>query len=301
MIDVRRPGRWTTVQDRGRLGFERYGIPTGGAVDCFAASVANRLVGNHPDAALLECTARGPDLRFREDSLVAVTGGQIAGTVGWRAISVTAGSTLELGAIGPGLRTYLAVRGGIDVPVVIGSRSFCQRGAFGGGFGRPLAERDRLPIGDFHDGEPLPGPWPRSHRPPLSGPREIRVIVGPHTDAFDASALGRLTAVACRITPELDRMGMRLETPALRLQPREILTTPITSGAIQVTPASGLIVMLADHPTTGGYPVIATVITADLPSLAQARPGDTVRFREVDADEAARAWRRLTGWLELEE
>jgi antagonist of KipI len=299
VIEVVKAGRWTTVQDRGRPGFGRFGIPTGGAADCFAASVANRLVGNHLDAALLECTAIGPTLRFREDSVVAVTGGQVAGTVGWRAISVTAGSTLELGPIGPGLRAYLAVRGGIDVPIVIGSRSFCQRGAFGG-LGRPLAEQDRLPIGDLHDGEPLPGAWPGSHRPPLSGPWEIRVIAGPHTDAFDDSAPRRLIAVACRITPDLDRMGMRLETPGLRLQPGEILTTPITAGAVQVTPAGGLIVMLADHPTTGGYPVIATVITADLPSLAQARPGDTVRFREVDADEAARAWRRLTGWLELD-
>jgi antagonist of KipI len=299
VIEVINGGRWTTIQDRGRPGFERFGIPGGGAVDWFAAAAANRLVGNHEDAALLECTTAGPTLRFNTESVVAITGGKPAGTVAWETSSVARDSTLTIGAISPGLRAYVAVRGGVDVQPVLGSRSFCQRGAFGGGFGRPLAEGDRLVIGDLHDGEPLTRPWPSSHRPPSRGPWEIRVIAGPQTDSFDRVALGRLTAVACRITPAIDRMGMRLETPGLRLHAQEILTTPLTAGAIQVTPSGGLILMLADHPTTGGYPVIATVIAADLPMLAQARPGDTVRFREVDAAEAARAWRRLTSWLEL--
>jgi allophanate hydrolase subunit 2 len=125
-------------------------------------------------------------------------------------------------------------------------------------------------------------------------------MAGPHIDAFDSVSRASLSSVAWRITPAIDRMGMRLETPGLRLRSQEILTTPLTAGAIQVTPSGGLILMLADHPTTGGYPVIATVIAADLPALAQARPGDTVRFREVDAAEAGRAWRRLTSWLELD-
>lgn len=300
MIEVVKAGRWTTIQDRGRQGLERFGIPPGGAADWFAASAANRLVGNNPDAALLECTASGPALRFRADSVVAVTGGQAANTASWRATRVMSGSVLEIGAIGPGLRAYLAVRGGIDVPEVLGSRSFCQRGAFGGGFGRPLAADDRLEVGEFDNGEPFAAPWPSLHRPPLQGPWEVRVIAGPHSDAFDRAALARLSAVACRITPALDRMGMRLVTPGLRLQAQEILTTPLTSGAIQVTPSGELIALLVDHQTTGGYPVIATAIKADLPLLAQARPDETIRFREVDGTEAARANRRLTEWLEPE-
>jgi allophanate hydrolase subunit 2 len=128
----------------------------------------------------------------------------------------------------------------------------------------------------------------------------VRVIAGPQDDAFLPDALERLSATACRVTPEIDRMGLRLETPGLRLQPREILTVPMTAGGIQVTRSGGLIVLHVDHQTTGGYPVIATVISADLPMLAQARPGDTVRFRVADADEAARARRRLDDWLELE-
>jgi antagonist of KipI len=300
VIEVINGGRWTTIQDRGRPGHERFGIPPGGAADWFAAAVANRLVGNHPDAALLECTAAGPSLRFDSDVVVAVTGARASGIETWVPQVVTAGSTLAVGAIVPGLRAYVGVRGGINVPIVLGSRSFCQRGAFGGGFGRPLARGDRFAAGTLIHGDPLPNPWPTGHRPPIGSPWELRVIGGPHTEAFDSAAVQRLTAVACRVRPELDRMGMRLETPSFRLHGTEIITAPTTAGAIQVTPAGELIVFLADHPTTGGYPVIATAITADLPLLAQARPGDSVRFREVDLAEAQRARRRLDGWLELD-
>ncbi len=297
MIEVVDAGRWTTIQDRGRPGLERFGIPPGGAADWFAARVANELVGNRPDAALLECTATGPTLRFDVDRIVAVTGGEVASAANWQAVPVARGSSLAIGTIAPGLRTYVAVRGGIDIRVVLGSRSFCQRGTFGGGFGRPLAAGDRLPIGHMVEHEPMLGAWPPSHRLPLRGPWEMRVIAGPQTDAFAGDALERLGATACRVTPEIDRMGLRLETPALRLRTQEILTVPMTAGGIQVTPSGGLIVLHVDHQTSGGYPVIATVINADLPLLAQARPGDTVRFRFVDSTEAARAGRRLSGWI----
>jgi antagonist of KipI len=300
MIEVIDGGRWTTIQDRGRPGLERFGIPPGGAADWFAARVANELVGNEPDAALLECTASGPRLQFDVDRVVAITGGRVDSTDGWQAVAVGRGSTLAIGTIAPGLRTYVAVRGGIDVPVVLTSRSFCQLGTFGGGFSRPLAAGDRLRIGQTVGHEPLSHPWPPSHRLQLQGPWEVHVIAGPQTDAFAGDALEQLTATACRVTPEIDRMGLRLETPGLRLQPQEILTVPITAGAIQVTPSGGLIVLHVDHQTSGGYPVIATVINADLPRLAQARPGDTVRFRIVGSSEAARAWRRVSGWLELD-
>jgi len=297
VIDVVEAGRWTIIQDRGRPGLERFGIPSGGAADWFAAAVANRIVGNREDAALLECTAAGPTLRFAAEAVIALAGGVAAGAATWQPVRIARGSSVAVGAIAPGMRTYIAVRGGIDVPLVLGSRSFCQRGAFGGGFGRPLAAGDSLAVGQPADLEPMPSAWPESHRLQPRGPWEVRVIAGPHQDAFAVDALERLSATACRVTPEIDRMGVRLETPGLRLRSGEILTTPVTPGAIQVTPSGGLIAMLADHPTTGGYPVIGTVITADLPLLAQTRPSDTVRFRAVGADEAARAWRRLTGWL----
>jgi biotin-dependent carboxylase-like uncharacterized protein len=304
MIEVVEAGLLTSIQDRGRPGFERFGVPTGGAADWFSAAAANRLVGNQPDAALLEMTATGPTLRFDHDATIAITGAvsfpsnEPAVNPEWQSCAVGAGGLLTLQRIGPGLRSYLAVRGGIDVPTLLGSRSLCQRGLFGGGFGRALQTGDRLLIADATASLPMSHPWPASHRLPLRGPWEVRVIAGPHLDAFDASALQRVAAAACRVTPQIDRMGLRLETPGLRVHAEEILTTPVTSGAIQVTPSGELIVLLVDHPTTGGYPVIATVITADLPLLAQARPGDTVQFRVVDLDEAGRAWRRLSGWLD---
>lgn len=300
MIEVVEGGRWTTVQDRGRPGKERFGIPSGGAADWFAAAVANRIVGNHEDAALLECTAAGPTLRFDTGAVIALAGGHAGGATNWQPMPIARGSSLAIGPIAPGLRTYIAVRGGIDAPLILGSRSFCQRGAFGGGFGRPLKGGDGVAVGAMVVGEPLSGPWPQSHRLPLRGPWEVHVIAGPQQDAFAPEALQRLTATACRVTPEIDRMGLRLETPGLRLQSHEILTAPMVAGAIQVTPSGGLIVLHVDHQSTGGYPVIATVINADLPLLAQARPGDTVRFRAVDQAEAARAQRRLRGWLELD-
>ena len=301
MIEVVDPGRYTSIQDRGRPGFERFGIPPGGAVDWFAASVANHLVGNEPDAALIEATTSGPTLRFQSEATIAVTGGHCpdAGFPSWRAHRVDAGFALDLGRVSPGLRSYIAVRGGIDVPVVLGSRSLCAIGAFGGGVGRPLQKGDRLAIGATVSSPAVSEPWPESHRLPIRGPWEVHVVPGPHPDAFDPSAFQRLSATACLVTPALDRMGMRLDTPGLRLDATEILTTPMTAGAIQVTPSGGLIALLADHPTTGGYPVIASVITADLPLLGQARPGDTVRFRDVGLAEAARLWRRLSGWLDL--
>jgi antagonist of KipI len=306
MIEVVEPGRFTSIQDLGRPGFERYGIPSGGAADWFAAAVANRLVGNTLDAAVLELTAVGPSLRFHQRALIAITGASclpvtgLPGIGGWQACPVMSGSLLNLGPIGPGLRSYLAIRGGIDVPLVLDSRSLCARGGFGGGFGRPLRAGDRFAAGKMTASEPLETGWPGTHRLPLKGPWEVRVIAGPHTDAFASAALERLTATACRATPAVDRMGLRVEAPALHLEADEILTTPVVPGSIQVTPSGELIVLLVDHPTTGGYPVIATAITADLPLLAEVRPGDTIRFRQVDQVEAASARRRLMVWLELE-
>lgn len=303
MIEVIDPGRYTSVQDAGRPGFESFGVPPGGAADWFAAAVGNRLVGNHHDAALLEVTAVAPTLRFHQDCTIAITGGDCqvvsgwSGAAAWSASSIGRGSLLNLGPVGPGLRAYIAIRGGLDVPVALGSRSMCARGGFGGGFGRPLQKGDRIQIGRLTATQPWRSSWPMSHRLPLRGPWEIRVIPGPHLEAFPMAALDRLSATACRVTPAIDRMGLRLETPGLRIEADEILTTPVTAGAIQVTRSGELIALLVDHPTTGGYPVIATVISADLPLLAQARPGDTVRFRPVDLDEAARARRRLMDWL----
>jgi biotin-dependent carboxylase-like uncharacterized protein len=305
MIEVLSAGAWTTVQDLGRPGYERFGISPGGPADWFSASVANTLVGNRADAALIECTLIGPRLRFQQSAIVALAGGQSGTVENWGTLPIPAGAELRIGRIHPGLRTYVAVRGGVSVPRILGSRALCQLGQFGGGFGRSLQAGDELPIGKAANPLPDPPPqgegelrvWPAAHRLPLQGPWEVRVMAGPHRDAFVGRDFDRFLNTAFRVTPRADRMGMRLEAPGFRLHPKEILTTAVTQGAIQVTRSGELIVLLAEHQTTGGYPVIATVISADWPLLGQARPGDTIRFRKVTLAEASRARRRLKGWL----
>ena len=304
MIEVVEAGLFTTVQDRGRPGLERFGVTPGGVADWFSAAVGNRLLGNAPEAAVLEYAEVGPSLQFHDEAVIAITGAEPNGIRGsevepsWQVRRVEARRMIVLGKLMPGLRGYLAVRGGIDVSRVLGSRSLSMRGRFGGGFGRPLRQGDPLPVGELTNGGPLGRRWPLGHRLPPWGPWEVRVIAGPHSDAFPPESLERLTRTACTVTPSIDRMGLRLQTPGLRLQAEEILTTPVVAGSIQVTPSGELIVLFVDHPTTGGYPVIATVIHADLPLLAQARSGDTIRFRNVDSNEAARALRRLRDWLD---
>jgi len=301
VIEVLTPGAWTTIQDRGRPGWERFGISPGGPADWFSAAVANRLVGNGGDAAMIECTLVGPTLRFHRPATIAMTGGTSSAIENWTVQHVEAEAELKIGRIQPGLRTYLAVGGGIDVPEVMGSRALCQHGRFGGGFGRPLQEGDRLPISADSLSPAhvrgLMGRWPAAHRLPLLGPWEIRVIAGPHSEAFADGDLERFFNTALVVTPRADRMGMRLQAPGLRLHGSEILTAPVTQGAIQVTPSGEVIVLLAEHQTTGGYPVIATVISADWPLMGQARPGDTIHFRSVSLSEARRARVRLAQWL----
>jgi antagonist of KipI len=296
VIEVIDPGASTTVQDQGRPGYERYGISPGGACDKFSAAVANLLVGNSPDAAVLECTVKGPSLRVEQVCLIAVTG---AGSrvVGWRPLEVVPGEVIDLGLLKPGIRSYVAVAGGIDVPVVLGSRSLCRLGRFGGGFGRPLHAGDSVPIGRSSPSQLVNRSWPTSHRPQLTGPWEIPVIPGPQLDAFPNGALARLLETAFRISSSTDRMGMRLEGRGFRVDAQQIVTTPVVAGAIQVTSAQEVIVLMPECQPTGGYPVIACVIDAAIPMLAQARPGDTIHFKKATLGDAARARSRLDGWL----
>jgi len=308
VIEVSSGGTWTTIQDRGRPGWERYGVSPGGPADWFSAAAANALVGNDPDAAMVECTLIAPTLRFRREATVALMGGETATIENGIAFPVAAGAELRIGRVQRGLRTYLAVRGGIAVARVMGSRALCQLGRFGGGFGRPLQAGDQLPIGKAAAQPPPPLPLPKGRglrsgggrflkRLPLVGPWEVRVMAGPHTDAFGPDDLARFLNTAFLVTPRADRMGMRLRAPGFRVHATEILTTPVTQGAVQVTPSGEAIVLLAEHQTTGGYPVIATVISADWPLVGQARPGDTIHFRKVSLAEARRARSRLDGWL----
>jgi antagonist of KipI len=289
-IRVIRGGPLTTVQDAGRPGHRAEGLPAGGAADLFALRLANLLVGNPDDAAVLECTLAGPTLEFAEDTTIAIGGAEFAGVPSWQPIVVHAGGRLALGPCHRGCRGYVAIAGGIDVPVVLGSRSTHLRAHLGGHEGRALRDGDVLPA----------GAWVLPHAvkhwridphvlPAYSADPVLRVLRGAQWDDFDAGCLAGEFAV----TPVSDRMGIRLAGPTLvRRRGRELLSAAVAPGTVQVPPDGQPILLLADAQTIGGYPRLAHVIGVDLPLAAQLRPGDKVRFAEVTLEEAHRLWRQ---------
>ncbi|GAB2928330.1 biotin-dependent carboxyltransferase family protein [Nonomuraea fastidiosa] len=280
MIEVVAPGPYATVQDLGRPGFAHLGVPCSGAADAPALRLANRLVGNAEWLAGIELTFGGARLRFADAAWVAVTGAPLevraAGASGVRPgmgapFWVPAGAELRFGLPAEGLRTYVAVRGGIAVEPVLGSRSTDSLSGLGP---PPLRAGTVLPVG-VPDGTitvdqaPLPGP-----RPPV-----LRVVPGPRDDWFEAGALKVLCDRPYEVSQDSNRVGVRLLGAELaRARQGELPSEGMVTGAIQVPPSGQPIVFLADHPPTGGYPVIAVVLSADLPVAAQLRPGDRVRF-----------------------
>jgi biotin-dependent carboxylase-like uncharacterized protein len=282
-IEVIRAGMQLTVQDLGRTGRRAEGVPLSGAADAFALRVANLLVGNPEDAAGLEFALVGPELRFARDAVVALAGAEFEGLSAWRPLEVAAGASLKLGAATRGCRGYLAVSGGIDVAPVLGSRSTYVRGGFGGWAGRELKAHDVVPIGG--ERRPLRGRWRVAPQllPAYAGDVQLRVVAGAQAGEF-APAWREASFTVSR---QSDRMGIRLEGTALaRLGSAELLSSPVAPGTVQVPPDGRPIILLADAQTIGGYPQLAHVATVDLPLVAQLRPGDTVRLREVPLAEA---------------
>ncbi|MEE9199480.1 MAG: biotin-dependent carboxyltransferase family protein [Dehalococcoidia bacterium] len=300
VIEVVEPGLLTTVQDLGRYGYLRHGVPISGAMDPFALRVANILVGNPEGEACLEITVMGPRLSFLSDSLIALTGADLTPTLDgeplpmWEAVAVRGESTLSFGESRDGSRAYLALAGGIDVPTVMGSRSTYLKAGLGGLEGRPLKASDRLKT---------PTPSPPHHRPggrvprgliPSYGRRHLlRVITGPQDDAFTNRGLETFLGSGYTITPQSDRMGYRLEGPEIEHKGgSDIISDGIPFGGIQVAGDGMPIVLMADRGTSGGYTKIATVISVDLGELAQGMPGDEVRFRAVGIEQAHEALRQ---------
>ncbi len=296
-LTVIAPGALTTVQDLGRLGYARFGVPQSGPMDPFALRAANVLVGNSPGAAGLEFALDAPVLKMGADGLVAgagcgwslCIGGRTVGV--WRAARVFGGETIEFIPQGSPGWGYLAVLGGVDAPPVMGSRATYLRGKFGGLQGRSLLEGDILPVGEMPSagGWRLAGRWLPPDRRPDYGPSPvIPVLLGPQVDAFTPEALQTLLSAEYRVSATSDRMGYRLSGPRLEhTGSADWISEPLPWGALQV-PANGLpMAMMADRPTTGGYPKIAVVASAGLPRLAQAMPGQgRVRFRAVHLAEA---------------
>jgi biotin-dependent carboxylase-like uncharacterized protein len=280
MIEVVRSGPLATVQDLGRSGHAHLGVPGSGAADARSLRLGNRLVGNPENAAGLELTLGGAVLRFHEPGWIAVTGAPAAVTVGGRACGmhapchVPAGSLVEFGVPTAGVRTYLAVRGGLAVAPILGSRATDLLSGIGP---PPLRPGDRLPVGPPGGAEITVDQAPVAALPerPVLG-----VLPGPRDDWFDADGLATLTGSPYEVTADSNRVGVRLAGPALRRsRDGELPSEGMVIGALQVPPSGQPIIFLADHPTTGGYPVIAVLAPADLPVAAQLRPGQQVRFR----------------------
>ena len=287
-LEVLAPGLLTTVQDAGRRGWARYGVPPSGPLDESAFNAANVLVGNPPGAAALEITLDGPTLRVERECLIAVCGATFDLWVGalpvplWHAVYVRAGRIITFGMRRSGARAYLAVSGGIALPSFLGSQATYLPGGFGGLDGRALRAGDRLPLGGIAMCD-LPWRagriWPVDRRPPYTPNPTLRVVLGPQDDYFTAEGLETFLSSAYQLTPEADRMGARLQgSPIAHRGPTGIVSDGVITGSVQVPPDGQPIVMLADHQTTGGYPKIATVVRSDLPLLAQCLPGDRVRF-----------------------
>ena len=292
-IRILNGGFLTTVQDMGRYGSQETGMAVSGVMDTRAAALADLLVGNDENEAVLEVTMMGPTMEFTEDELIAVTGGDLGAKVDgnplprYEAVLIKAGQTVSFGGMYGGSRAYVAFAGGLDVPVVMGSRSTNLKAKIGGIEGRKLGAGDE--IGFRSPKTWLPNMAARKLPLPALSSREhtLRVVMGPQDDCFTEEGISTFLESAYTISNEYDRMGCRMEGPVIaHKNGGDIITDGISFGAVQVPSHGNPIVMMADHQTTGGYTKIACVISVDLPELAQCMPGHTVRFKKIGIEEA---------------
>jgi antagonist of KipI len=290
VIQVQAPGLLTTVQDLGREGFGPIGVSPSGAADAISLRIGNRLVGNREGAAGLEMTLLGGTFVFPEGAVVALTGSDFGATLDgaavdpWTSIEVKRGQTLNVGPTRSGARCYLCVQGGIEVAPLLGSSSTHLLSGLGGHEGRALRKGDLLKIGEAKDSYRKRTVAANALRD-LSPRKVLRVTPGPQSEWFSESSRRTFYSSAYRVTEESNRMGLRLEGAPVTLGPGgQMVTEGVSIGAIQI-PSRGLpIILFVEQQTTGGYPKIANVISADLSSLGQLRPRDEIRFERVGWD-----------------
>ncbi|MFT4100187.1 MAG: biotin-dependent carboxyltransferase family protein [Burkholderiaceae bacterium] len=331
MIEVLRAGPMTSVQDGGRSGWRALGVTAAGALDTTSLSLANLLVGNRRDAAALEISLAPVRLRFDRPARIALAGAGLDGRLDdgapircWWSYRIEAGRTLTLNPIRPlgdvGLHTYLAVSGGIEVPEVLGSRSTDLKSGFGGLQGRLLVDGDRLPVGTGglaqapdardRDGVPLGRPfgvrapewfWPKAAAGGRSPAVPVRFVPGPEWEDFSLVSRRLLVQEDWEVSARSNRIGYRLGGPTLvrlKARSRDLLSHGVLPGVIQVPPDGQPIVLMADAQTTGGYPKIGVVVSADLPVVAQVRFGARLRFVECDLAQARAALRLAYSYLD---
>jgi biotin-dependent carboxylase-like uncharacterized protein len=304
IFELKNPGPYTTVQDGGRLGYQQFGIPLTGALDSFAYRVANFLVGNPEGAAVLETTIMGPELEILGQADLAVTGADAPITVnnipipGWSSFRVKAGDKVKIGPVQSGCRNYIAVTGGIDVPLVMGSRS-CYVGATIGGYqGRIQARGDVLSRSEGHLLD-KPRQLPIKLVPVYSADIVLRAVSGPQDDYFDRG-LETFFESDFSVSTHANRMGYRLDGPPVIHREgvdKSIISEPSLPGGVQVTPDGQAIILLVEQ-TVGGYTKIATVVSTDISRIGQAKPGDRIRFERTNLEKAHALYRERHELLE---
>lgn len=299
MITVIQPGDFTTVQDQGRFGYQAYGMPAAGAMDQYAFRLANLLAGNQANAAVLEMTGTGAVLKFDEEQRVAVCGADMQGILcdtpvaNWSSFLVPKKGILEFGSAVTGRCTYLAVRGGFDVPLVLGSRSTYTRACVGGHAGRTLRQGDVLYVGK--DTEALPGKQklPRQFIPEYTDEIYLRVLLGPQDTMFSQDAIKKFFTNKYTVSSQSDRAGYELKGSRIKTIGRtDIVSEAVCLGAIQIPAYGRPLIVTADHQTTRGFAKLGCIILADLDKLAQAKPEDTIHFIRVSEPEALEALQR---------
>ena len=284
-------GMLTTIQDFGRYGFQKFGMPVSGAMDTHSLQLANWLVGNERNEACFETTFLGPEIKFQTKTFIAITGAILHATLNGRPIrmnsntAVSKGDVLVMGSVRKGMRAYLSVAGGISVPEIMKSKSTYLRGKMGGFEGRKIEDGDWVEIneGSQIDYREIPSQLLFIY----PAVQTIRVLKGSESARFTDEGLKTFLGSTYEVSNQNDRMGYRLSGPPIKHKDgADIISSGITNGSIQVPGHGEPIIMMADHQTVGGYTKIANVITVDLPILAQMKAGDKLKFREINLDEA---------------
>lgn len=291
-IIIKKAGLFTTIQDLGRYGYQRFGMTPAGAMDHFSMRVANMLVGNNENEAVLECTFLGPEIEFQCDEIISITGANMSPKLNgepvlmWSSLYVKEGDILSFSGVVSGLRTYMSFSKNLTVPTIMGSKSTFIRGNLGGIEGRKLANGDEIKLGDGHLSK-YGSYLPKYLIPDYKKEDTLRVVMGPQDDYFTDEAIEAFLNSNYKITSEADRMGYRLDGPKIDHKVgADILSDGIVFGSVQVPGHGAPIIMMADRGTTGGYTKIATVITPDLNILAQMGPGWSVDFKKITVEES---------------
>ena len=298
-IHIEGPGLLTTVQDLGRYGYQRFGMPVAGAVDVYSMQLANLLVGNDPGMAVLEATLTGPDIRLMDAGFIAVCGGGMTPMLNGSQVpaqmtlAVQAGDLLSFESNTEGCRTYIAFAGGLALPPVMGSRSTYIAAAVGGFLGRPLKKGDTIPLG-YRTKKVRIKKLPAGLLPKMDEPKKIRIMPGPESSRLTFEGLRNLLNSEFEVESTSDRMGLRLSGDPVLLNEagHQIISSGVVTGTLQVPGSGQPILLLADRQTTGGYARVAIAASVDMTLLAQLRPGDKLSFAEIDYEEARQLLRQ---------